>query len=151
MENSNKLTHSFIPLVSRRTLLFVAATVWFFAGGMLISRGISGIIQFNNNLLFKLLTAVISGAVFYGFMFRRISGKHIQRIANQPNDRLPVYSFFNSRSYIMMGIMISMGVTLRKTGVVPFQYLSVFYVAMGLPLLISAFRFLHHGLNFTRI
>jgi len=151
MEKGKKNTRSLIPLVSRRTLLFVAAIVWFFAGGMLISRGISGVIQYTDFLILKLITAILSGAVFYGFMFRRISGKHIQRIVSQPGDRLPVYSFFSLRSYMMMGIMISMGVTLRKTGLVPFQYLSVFYVAMGLPLLISAFRFLHHGINFTRI
>lgn len=151
MENDNKSNHSLIPLVSRRTLLFVATVVWFFAGGMLISRGISGVFQFRDYLILKLITAIFTGLVFYWFMFRRISGKHIKRIANQPVDRLPVYSFFNLRSYIMMGMMISMGVALRKTGVIPFQYLSVFYVAMGLPLLISAFRFLYHGVNFPGI
>lgn len=149
MENDDKLSRSIIPFVSRRTLLFVAASVWFFAGGMLITRGIAGVVQYNNYLIIKLITALISGKVFYWFMFRRISGKHIRRIVHQPNDRLPVYSFFNSRSYLMMGMMISLGVMLRKTGVVPFQYLSVFYVAMGLPLVISAFRFLYHGINFT--
>jgi len=48
-------------------------------------------------------------------------------------------------------LMISMGITLRKTGIVPLEYLSLFYVAMGTPLLMSAFRFYYNGINYKKV
>jgi len=37
--------------------------------------------------------------------------------------------------------MITLGITLRKIGVVSPEYLSFMYVTMGIPLLMSSFRF----------
>ena len=149
MQKDNKATFSIVSRVNHRTLLFIAACVWFFAGGMLIFRGMTGIVQFNDSSALKLMIAIIFGVSFYGFMFRKISAKHIARIKNMQQKVVPFYAFFSLRSYIMMGLMISLGVTLRKTGIVPFEYLSVFYVGMGLPLLFSAFRFLYSGIHFN--
>ena len=67
--------------------------------------------------------------------------KHITRIQNIQEQKPCIFSFFNGRSYLLMSIMITAGVTLRLSGMVPIGYLSLFYIAMGTPLLISALRF----------
>jgi len=50
----------------------------------------------------------------------------------------------------MMTLMIGLGITMRKTGLVPFEYLTVFYVTMGIPLLVSSFKFLYKGIVFNK-
>ncbi|MEI6053031.1 MAG: hypothetical protein WCQ44_10040 [Opitutaceae bacterium] len=143
----NSILNTLKPSVPKRYLLFVAAVVWTFAGGMLLFRGFS-VLKFNSTgILIEEAVSIILGVVFYIFMFSRISQKHIVRIQNNPLERPCVFSFFNWRSYILMSTMISFGVTLRVTGIVPIQYLSVFYVIMGTPLFLSSVRFYVHGIK----
>lgn len=145
MNKSISILNTFKPSVPKRYLLFVAAMVWTFAGGMLFFRGFLAL-KFNTlGVLEEEGASIVLGIVFYVFMFSRISLKHIQRMKNNTNEYPCVFSFFNWRSYILMSIMISMGVTLRLTGIVPIQYLSLFYICMGTPLLLSSLRFYIHG------
>jgi hypothetical protein len=58
-------------------------------------------------------------------------------------DKPSVFAFFNLKSYMMMFSMIALGITLRKTGIVSAEYLAVMYITMGIPLLMSSFRFYH--------
>jgi len=140
----------FVPHISKSSLLLLAAMVWAFAGIMLLSRGVAGIPDSGWVLWLKLVGGFMAGVLFYYFMFIRISAKHIHRIKNLEKKRQPFYSFFNLRSYIMMASMITLGVTLRTTGLVPMLYMSVFYVVMGTPLLFSAIRFITHYFSFRK-
>ena len=47
--------------------------------------------------------------------------------------------------------MISMGVFLRKSGIVSPFYLSVLYVTMGIPLFASDFRFYYSGFYYQSV
>ena len=147
MTTLNSILQSLKPSIPKRYLLFVAAVVWTFAGGMLLFRGFS-VLKFNSTgILIEEAVSIVLGVVFYIFMFSRISLKHIVRMQNNPIERPCVFSFFNWRSYILMSTMISFGVTLRVTGLVPIQYLSLFYICMGTPLFLSSMRFYGHGIK----
>lgn len=52
---------------------------------------------------------------------------------------------------MMMTLMICLGIILRKTGVIPLEYLSAFYIAMGMPLLLSSFRFYYNSISFKKV
>ncbi len=143
MSDLNKI----IPVVSRRNLLLVAALVWLLAGLMLITRGLNMYFSIGGTYDLNTLISLIIGVIFYFAVFRKVSDKHIQRILILKNQYIPFYQFFNKRSYIMMLLMITMGVLARKTGIVPSYYLSLFYITMGTPLLISAFKFLHRRIK----
>ncbi len=138
----------FIPCVSKRYLLLIAALVWTFAGGMLLYRGYS----LNNPLPayweVKLLLCLIAGLIFFLLLFNRISAKHIRRIRNLHQEHPGMFSFFNLKSYMMMFLMITLGVSLRKSGTIAPEYLSLLYVTMGIPLLMSSFRFYHGFFTF---
>ena len=138
------------PVTSRRNLLFIAALVWTFAGGMLLTKGILMGIQ-TDFMLVRIVASMIAGAVFYSILFSKISNKHIARIIRLKNDRPCIFSFFNFRSYLMMTVMISMGVFLRKSGIISPFYLSILYVTMGIPLFASAFRFYYSGINYQLV
>ena len=131
------------PGVSRRTLLFIAGCVWTIAGGILIARGLIKLITSNHFLLLEFLSGFLFGILFYLLLFARISTKHINRINMIKIEDPGVFSFFNLRSYFMMIIMITGGIGLRKLNVINPDILYSFFLAMGLPLLISAYRFFY--------
>ena len=150
MKNSKTIFQRLKPGIPKRYLLFVAALVWTFAGSMLFYRGLSVLIDYPDLLWLKIVISIILGLIFYVVLFNRISLKHTQRILKLEIERPCLFSFFNSRSYLMMALMITMGITLRKTGLVPLQYLSAFYVTMGVPLSLSAIRFYYTGIFYKR-
>jgi quinol-cytochrome oxidoreductase complex cytochrome b subunit len=135
------------PGVKKRTLLYIAGCVWCIAGGMLITRALLALIAIHHLLLLDIIIGMIAGICFFVFMFTKISKKHITRISLIKVDFPCFFSFFNLRSYILMTIMISAGITLRKINIIDPEYLYTFYLAMGIPLLLSAFRFFHAGIK----
>lgn len=137
----------FKPAVTKRTLLFIAGCFWTFAGGMLIYRGLGGLIPLHHYLFPEILIALAGGTCFYVFLFIKISKKHIKRISLIQVDNPCFFSFFNFKSYGLVIIMITTGIVLRKTDIIGHEYLFTFYFAMGIPLLLSAIRFFVAGIK----
>ena len=134
-----------IPSVSHRFLLSISTAIWGMAGIMLMMRGWSGISGSGVEFFVKILGSYLAGVAFYLVMFKKISSKNVSRILNSSKQKLPFYAFFNTKGYIMMTVMISLGVTVRKAELVPFEYLALFYITMGTPLFISAFKYLYYA------
>jgi hypothetical protein len=128
------------PRISRHHLLLVAACMWLFAGGMLLWRSVAYFRPISG-WLWLLMLSFMGGLLFFWGMFLRISNKHIRRIREMKAERPCLFSFFNLRSYGIMAVMISGGVGLRTSHVVALPYLSLFYLFMSIPLLLSAGRF----------
>lgn len=139
------------PSIPRRYLLFVAGIVWTLAGGMLLYKGISLFRIYRELLWLKIMISIIGGGLFYLLLFSKISLKHAWRIINLKNENPCVFSFFNIRSYIMMAIMITSGIILRKSGIISPEYLSVLYVTMGIPLFLSALRFFYYEIYYRTV
>jgi len=140
----------FKPKASKRNLLFIAALVWTFAGGMLLMRGLSIAVNIRDSSLIKILLSLVCGGLFYLFLFSRVSLNHVRRIINLQNDTPCLFSFFNVKSYVLMAVMIASGILLRTSGIIPSEYLSLFYIIMGIPLVLSSFRFYYQGFFYGR-
>jgi len=150
MKNFNIFTKKQIFGIPKRYLLLVAASFWTFAGCMLLFRGFS-LLNINSDLKkVEVLCSLVFGILFYSVLFSKISFKHINRILSLPHERPSFFSFFNGRSYLLMTIMISFGIALRLSGIIPIIYLSLFYITMGVPLLISSVRFYYNFLFFEK-
>jgi hypothetical protein len=144
MPNEKKsFLHRYKPGVSRRVLLFIAGCAWTIAGGILMTRGLMSEIASHHLLLLKLVCGAIAGIAFYLVLFSRISSKHISRIKMIKIEDPCFFSFFNFRSYLLMAVMITGGISLRKLNVINPEILYTFFLSMGLPLLISAYRFFY--------
>ena len=137
------LAEKFKPSVSRHTLLLIAGLVWTIAGGILLGRGLYYLVANSAYLWARLAGGLLFGLVFYVILFAKISRKHILRISVLKIPYPCAFSFFNTRSYIMMTVMITGGLLLRKLDVMNKEWLYNFYVTMGIPLLISASRFFY--------
>lgn len=134
------MDHDLKPAIPKRHLLLVAASVWLFAGGFLLFRGIRMLPETNYPWL-KIPVAVFAGLLFFHLLFLHVSLKHITRIRSLEILRPCIFSFFDWKSYLMMTIMIISGILVRKTGWVDPQWISLFFITMSTPLLLSAVRF----------
>jgi len=111
------------------------------AGGILISRALLELWSIHHYIWIEILIGIAFGTIFYLILFARISKKHITRITLITIDNPCFFSFFNLRSYIMMAVMITAGILLRKLDLINHEILYTFYLTMGIPLLVSAMRF----------
>ena len=135
------LLNRFKPGVSRTTLYLIAGIAWTTAGGILLGRGLVNLIHLRNYLAGRLLIGIVVGISFYLLLFYRISARNIRHIRLIQVSNPCAFSFFNLRSWLMMALMISGGITLRKLNLINPGYMFTFYVVMGVPLLISAWNF----------
>jgi len=131
------------PSVQKHNLLFIAGLAWTTAGSILAGRGLYYLFQHGQFLWWRLVGGAIFGIIFYILLFAKISRKHIKRIRGLNIPYPCAFSFFNIRSYILMSLMISGGILLRELDVINKTWLFNFYIAMGIPLLISASRFFY--------
>jgi hypothetical protein len=99
------------------------------------------------NIFIYLSISVLAGLLFFCFLFSKISKRHIYRLQSFKNERYSFFSFFNPRSYVLMFSMITMGIIIRKLQLVQNQTLAYVYLTMGIPLLISSFRFYYTGIR----
>jgi len=138
------------PGIAKRYLLFLAAFVWTFAGGMLLFKGISYFNYAHNYLWLNIVVSSIGGLLFYLLLFSRISIKHVRRIIALESNFPCLFSFFSIKSYIIMTIMITSGILLKKLNIILPEPLSIIDATMGIPLLLSALRFYYVGIYYQR-
>jgi len=137
------LTNKYKPSVSKHNLLFIAGLAWTTAGGILSGRGLDYLIRQGHHPGWRISGGLVFGMIFYVLLFAKISHKHIKRI-HVLNIPYPcAFSFFNLRGYLMMALMITGGILLRRFDVIDKEWLYTFYITMGVPLLISASRFFY--------
>lgn len=122
--------------VSKKTLLLIAGTVWLIAGINILRIGLTV-----HSEKWSLLMCLLSLAVllsFHFFVFRKMVGKHTCRIVGYEEELQPFYRFFNRQAYCIMAFMMTFGIGLRVSGLVPEVFIAVFTAAWGSPLLLQA-------------
>jgi hypothetical protein len=131
------------PGVSRPILLLMAGLLWTGTGVMLDSLSYGWL---RDEKLPTALPAVIISfllaLLIHHLGFLRIVDKNLGRILPMEGRRC-LFSFMPWRSYILIGLMISLGILLRHSQI-PKLYLSVFYTAIGTALILSSVRYLRY-------
>ena len=134
------MINRFNPAVPRHFLFAIAGLLWTLAGGLLCMRGAMWLEGFHFLAIASIEAASLAvAAAGYVFLFAGIVRKNIARIALLP-DRACVFAFTAWRGYIMIGIMMTAGISLRSSSL-PLYYLSLPYTAMGSILLAGSVMF----------
>ena len=131
---------SFIPKVKRINLLLFASVIWLIAGANVINSGLK-ILQYKIRL-FNIVLAAIVFAFFFIMIFSKIVKKHTLRIINYVGHKVEIYKVFDLKSYFIMFFMISLGIVLRKSNAIQYQYLGSIYLGIGIALFGSAIGFM---------
>lgn len=76
-----------------------------------------------------------------------MSRKHAKRIKGYEEEFRPVWHFFDLKAYLIMAVMMGGGIWLRSSGLVPNEFVAVFYTGLGCALSLAGVFF---GIMFFR-
>ncbi len=131
------------PGVPKNALLLMAGILWIGIG--LLMNGLSfswlgG--EKPDQVLLMLAIGFVLALIIHHFGFLRIVDRNLGRILPMEGKRC-LFSFMPWKSYILIGIMILVGFSLRQTSI-PKKYLSVLYTGIGTALILSSVRYLRY-------
>ena len=126
--------------VHKNTLILIAGIVWAIAGFNIVRIGL---IAYQGNFTWwRGLISVAVYAAFQLFVFGKMVQKHTQRILQYEEEQQSFFRFFDTKSYLIMAFMMTLGIGLRVSGLVPNVYIAVFYTGLGASLLTAGVLFL---------
>ena len=131
-----------VVTIPKNHLMLMAGLVWCLAGSMVSLIGLPLLLQLAPADLFLYPLAVAIFLAFYTFVFSRLVRKHAGRIRARPEERLPVWNFFNASSWAVMAVMMGGGMALRLSHLMPDWTIAFFYSGLGVALLLCGIRFL---------
>lgn len=126
--------------VKKRTLLAIAGCVWLFGGFKVARMDVVAYTQVPSVPPIHLLLSLLVFCIF-GFMFNKMSIKHSKRIKGYPQETKPFWHFFDWKAYLIMAFMMSGGIWLRSSSLVPKVFIAVFYSGIGLALALAGVLF----------
>jgi hypothetical protein len=124
----------------KNDLMLIAGIVWMFAGTMVIITGFPAFLTMIS--FFNIFFAMAILLIFYLLIFSRLVKKHTARIRRNQNIRMPFWEFFDAPSYIIMVIMMTGGISLRKFNLIPDYILGPLYTGLGVALFSCGTRFI---------
>jgi len=126
--------------VHKHTLILIAGIVWAIAGFNIVRIGL---IAYQGNFIWwrALLSAAVY-MVFQVFIFGKMVKKHTERILQYEDERQNVFRFFDTRSYLIMAFMMTLGIGLRVSGIVSNGFIAYFYTGLGASLLTAGVLFI---------
>lgn len=130
--------------MNRQFLMFMAGVVWILAGVNILCIGIMTWINISSFQLFRVCEAIVVFLLFFNFVFKKLFYKHTRRI-EQKKDKSCPFAFFDVKGWIIMAVMITVGILVRKFQLLPNTFISVFYVGLSSALIITGVLFLGYG------
>lgn len=127
-------------LIHKNTLILIAGIVWAIAGFNIVRIGL---VAYKGNFIWwRAVLSVAVYAVFQLFIFGKMVQKHTNRILNYEEERQNFFRFFDTRSYLIMAFMMTLGIGLRVSGTVPNTFIAFFYTGLGASLLTAGVLFI---------
>ena len=137
-------------MVSWKCLLLTARSLWLLPGFNILRIGIEAWIAVlpssgaGKIVLLMLLCALILTGFF--FMFRKIVRKNTKRILGY-RERTFFLKFLDARGWLTMAFMMTLGIVLRSSGLLPDEFFAFFYTGLGTSLSIAGILFLLSGIK----
>ncbi len=129
------------PAVDKRMLIFLSGLLWVLVGTMLLSLSYTWLkASLSTNVIPFVGAGIAAGLLIHHFGFLKIVDKNLGRLLPMEGKKC-VFSFMPWKSYILVAVMVTMGILLRRSSI-PKTYLSVLYIGIGLSLILSSIRYL---------
>ncbi|MEA3288162.1 MAG: hypothetical protein U9Q77_12415 [Candidatus Marinimicrobia bacterium] len=127
--------------VPKKYLLLVSGIMWSGVGLMLISLATRWLQDLHYEPHWLIIVAgIIPGIMVALFGFTRIVSKNIQRI-DEMEAQASVFAFQAWHSYVLIIIMMSMGIYVRQSGLIPMILKTPGYYTIGTALSLSSLRY----------
>ena len=143
----NTLVRKLNPAVDKKYLVLSAGVVWCGTGIMLICFAVTWLGNYSGReSAFFYMAGFLAAMPIHHFGFLRLADRNLERLLPLTEKKC-IFSFITLKSYLIIIIMVTAGITLRHSGI-PKQYLSVLYNGIGLGLLLSGLRYVR---NFIKL
>ncbi len=130
-----------MPRVNKNILILISGVLWTGVGILLIniaSRWFSILNQ--NELILSIIFGILLGTAISYFGFSNLAQKNIERI-NLYTDKVCIWAFQKWQTYFLIIFMISLGVFMRTTSIVPKFLLTPMYIGIGFALFTASFKY----------
>lgn len=124
--------------IPKRYLILLAGIVWSLAGFNILRIGVLSTDQLN---VIIFLSALLTCFLFYKYIFQKLVQKHTLRISASEDERMHILKFFDKKSYLIMFVMMTLGITIRALQLWPNVCIKSFYVGLGFALLMAGIGF----------
>lgn len=131
-----------MPKIKTRRLLLLAGFVWMLAGINILTIGIISYANIDHALYpYGAIGTVLVFLVFHLFIFNKLIKKNSKRIYDIKEESSSVVRFLDTKGYIVMAFMMTLGICLRQFNLVPEWFISFFYTGLGAVLIVSGMAF----------
>lgn len=127
--------------MKRNTLAAVAGLLWILAGSMVLKIGVGAQIALEGAALWWLPVSAAIGFIFYSKIFSPLQEKNRVRIGMMDEAAIRPWSFFDKKSYLIMAFMMTFGILLRKSALLPTLFFAVFYTGLGAALFAAGVKY----------
>lgn len=127
------------PAVPKFVLFLIAGAMWSSVGIMLDTLPVQWLKNYQGQVWVFVVSGLLLAFIIHHFGFLKIVNKNIKRITELP-EKACVFSFISWKSYLIIIIMITLGITLRHS-TIPKQFLSIIYIGIGTALFLSSIRY----------
>ncbi len=134
--------------MKKEYLLLPAGFIWMGVGIMLCVMAFGWLGASLHPIPFALI-GITAGILIYRFGFLKIARKNIVRIEALPGKRC-FFSFMTLRSYILVIVMMTLGITLRHSSM-PRNWLSIIYNGIGIGLALSSVSYFNSYISLSHI
>ncbi len=132
------------PAAHRKWLILLSGLTWAGVGIFLSYLSVKWMRAYDWRTIAIVYAIGISfGFIKAFFVFNKVSQRNIERILKLP-EHTCVFAFQDLKSYGLVVVMMGTGIYLRHNPSIPKYYLAPVYVAVGMALFISSFRYFRH-------
>lgn len=132
-------------MVRNRTLLLIACFVWLITGINIVRIGLLAYVGHITAL--NIILSIIVFCLFWFLIFNRLVNKHTIRISGYETEKQYFWYFFDLKSFIIMAVMMTLGITIRVMNLMPESFIAYFYTGLGTALALAGIKF---GIRYLR-
>lgn len=128
--------------IPKNYLLALAAIIWMIAGYNIIHIGL---VSYQNYVSpIRIVVSLIIFFIFWFMVFSKLVQKHTARILAYKENLQYFWRFFDLKSFCIMALMITAGLSIRSFHLMPVRYIAVFYSGLGSALFLAGLLFGFH-------
>jgi len=127
------------PAVSKKWLILISGILWSGTGILLIWIASKWFTLFDSRqMIFALTAGPVLGLVIAWFGFKNLAHKNADRISSYP-EKVCIFAFQRWQMYFLIVFMMSLGIFMRNTALIPKFLLAPVYIGIGSALFLASF------------
>ncbi|WP_456408050.1 hypothetical protein [Caldithrix abyssi] len=129
------------PGLPRKWLLLFSGIIWSGTGIMLNFLALRWIVEFNlSQIIFVITAGILLGSAIARFGFSMVANKNIKRILAYTG-HVCAFAFQEWKSYVLIAVMMTIGLFMRTTELIPKFLLAPLYMGIGFALFLASFLY----------